>query len=244
MTKLHIGIIEDELLIAEEIYLTLQQIGYSPLRPAYNFNDGLAMIKAEQPDLLLIDISLNDTKDGIQLAAEVNNNFNIPFIFLTGNTDAETIERAKAVKPAAYLIKPFVQSDLFSSIEIAFSNFISQQTEKVPAQSVATALSDSIFIREAGIYHKIKLKDILYVESENVYLNIYTREKCHVSRMKIEDFLSDYAHGNLFRTHRSFAINLQELDTITTTHVVIAGKEVPVSRAYKDALMEKLNTLN
>ncbi len=243
MTKLRIGIIEDELLIAEEIYLTLQQIGYSPLRPAYNFNDGLAMIKSGQPDLLLIDISLNDTKDGIELAAEVNNNFNIPFIFLTGNTDAETIERAKTVKPSAYLIKPFVQSDLFSSIEITFSNFVSQQTGKAPAQSVAKALSDSLFIREAGIYHKIKLRDILYVESENVYLNIYTKEKCHVSRMKIEDFLNDYAHGNFFRIHRSYAINLHELESISIANVVVAGRQVPMNKVLKDDLMKELKTL-
>jgi len=243
VTKLRIGIIEDELLIAEEIYLTLQQIGYSPLRPAYNYNDGLKLIKTEQPDLLLIDISLNDEKDGIQLAAEVNNNFNIPFIFLTGNTDAETIERAKAVKPAAYLVKPFVQSDLFSAIEIAFSNFISHQSEKVSTQSISQALSDSLFIREASIYHKIKLNEILYVESENVYLNIYTKEKCHVARMKMEDFLSDYAHGSFFRIHRSYAINLHELESISIANVVVAGKEVPMNKVFKDDLMKVLKTL-
>ncbi len=243
MTKLRIGIIEDELLIAEEIYLTLQQIGYSPLRPAYNYNTGLEMIKTQQPDLLLVDISLNDVKDGIELAAEVSDNFNIPFIFLTGNTDAATIERAKAVKPAAYLIKPFVQSDLFSSIEIAFSNFINQQNEKKSTQSIATALSDSLFVRELGIYHKIKLKDIIYVESDNIYLYIHTKEKRHISRMKIEDFLSDYAHGNFFKIHRSFAINLHELESISTAHVIVSGKEVPMNKVFKDDLMKKLQTL-
>jgi DNA-binding LytR/AlgR family response regulator len=243
MTKLHIGIIEDELLIAEEIYLTLQQIGYTPLRPAYNFNDGLAMIKSGQPDLLLIDISLNDTKDGIELAAEVNNNFNIPFIFLTGNTDAETIERAKAVKPSAYLVKPFVHSDLFSAIEIAFSNFISHQSEKVSTKSVSQALSDSLFIREAGIYHKIKLSEILYVESDNVHLNIYVKDKRHITRMKMDDFLCDYAHSSFFRIHRSYAINLQKLESISVANVIIAGKEVPMSKVFKDDLMKVLKTL-
>jgi DNA-binding LytR/AlgR family response regulator len=99
------------------------------------------------------------------------------------------------------------------------------------------------FIREAGIYQKIKLQDILYVESDNVYLNIFTKEKCHVSRMKMEDFLSDYAHGNFFRIHRSFAINLHELESISTAHVVVAGKEVPMNKVFKDDLMKEVKML-
>jgi DNA-binding response OmpR family regulator len=72
--------------------------------------------------MLLLDINLNDTKDGIDLAEKINELFQLPFIFLTANSDSATIERAKKVKPNAYLVKPFNKDELYAAIEIVFNN--------------------------------------------------------------------------------------------------------------------------
>jgi len=78
---LKIGIIENNLLIAESIIVTLQQMGYQTTPAASNYTDAIKMIETETPDLLLVDIMLDGDKDGIDLAATVNKDYGLPFIF-------------------------------------------------------------------------------------------------------------------------------------------------------------------
>ena len=107
MSKIKIGIVEDEMLIALGISEALKELGYDVTEVANSYTEALEMIVNEKPDILLLDIQLSGHKDGIDLAWKIKNDFQIPFIFLTANADLATVERAKNVSPQAYLIKPF-----------------------------------------------------------------------------------------------------------------------------------------
>ena len=242
MEHLKIGIVEDDLLFAESIAITLQQIGYRSTQPARSYSDALKMIEAESPDLLLIDIILEGEKDGIDLAFKINEDYQLPFIFLTGNSDRATVNRAKEVKPYAYLVKPFNESDLFSSIEIAFNNYNQEMNVKQGDHSIAY-LKDVLFIKERELFHKVEMKDIHYVESDNVYLNIYTAKKHYVVRTKLEDFINGFVKGDFFRVHRSYAINVKHLETINDLSVKIAGKEIPLHKNYRQELLHLIKSV-
>ena len=86
MSKIKIGVVEDELIIADSICSTLRQLGYDTTEPATSYTEALSMIENEKPDLMLLDINLAGSKDGIQLAAEIKARYDLPFIFLTANT--------------------------------------------------------------------------------------------------------------------------------------------------------------
>lgn len=236
MAPLKIGIIEDDLLIAESIFITLQQLGYSPLRPVRTYTDALNMIRTETPDLLLLDIIIDSTQDGIDLAATVNREFGIPFIFLTANSDTGTVNRAKEVKPYAYLVKPFTENDLYSSIEIAVSNF--NNLKKVP-QEPLPKLSHTLFVKEGEVYRKIAIADILYIESDNVYLHIHTTTKGYLVREKLDDFITKLSSKDFVRVHRSYAINFNQLDAIHDLTVIVKGKEIPLGRNYRNELLNR-----
>jgi CheY-like chemotaxis protein len=117
MNKIKIGIVEDEMIIAETIALTLEKLGYAVVGKVGTYADALEMVKVHQPDLVLLDINLGSKKDGIDLATEIKDRFAIPIIFLTANADANTVNRAKDIHPIAYIVKPFSSTDLFSAIE-------------------------------------------------------------------------------------------------------------------------------
>src|SRR3569623_1271027 len=134
MSVLKIGIVEDELVIARTILNTLNEFGYSHCGPAINYTEALEMLEQERPDLLLLDIQLSGKKDGIDVAEKLNELYQIPFIFLTANSDGETIDRAKKVKPHAYIVKPFTKEELYAAIEIAFSNFAGNRDSIKPEQ--------------------------------------------------------------------------------------------------------------
>jgi DNA-binding LytR/AlgR family response regulator len=236
MGPLKIGIIEDDLLIAESIFITLQQLGYSPLRPVRTYTDALNLIRTHAPDLLLLDIIIDSDQDGIDLAATVNREFGIPFIFLTANSDAGTVNRAKEVNPYAYLVKPFTENDLYSSIEIAVSNFNKPQMVQPETPS---KLNDNLFVKEGEVYRKIAVDDILYIESDNVYLHIHTTAKSYLVREKLDDFITKLSSKHFVRVHRSYAINFNQLDTIHDLTVIVKGKKIPLSRNYRSELLQR-----
>ena len=119
MKKTKVGIVEDEMIIADTICLALQTLNYDYCKPARSFEKALQMIESEKPDIVLLDINLNAKLDGIDLGHHINANYTIPIIYLTANSDKATIERCKETLPNAFLIKPFSNEELFSAIEIA-----------------------------------------------------------------------------------------------------------------------------
>ena len=123
MSDIKIGIVADEVIIADTIATTLEEIGYNTTEPCLSYTQALTMLEEESPNLVLLDIQLAGRKSGIDVAKLINEKHNIPFIFLTSNADSKTLEEAKKVKANAFLVKPFNKADLFTSIEIALSNF-------------------------------------------------------------------------------------------------------------------------
>ncbi|MBL4604130.1 MAG: response regulator, partial [Flavobacteriaceae bacterium] len=111
--KLRIGIIEDEVLIAENITMHLEDMGHVIVGVAGSFDDAISQIKRVTPDLLLVDIRLRGERSGIKIAKELSENYKIPFLFLTSNTDRATIKQAMECFPLAYIRKPFSFEDLF-----------------------------------------------------------------------------------------------------------------------------------
>ena len=101
-------IVEDEIIVAKDIQHILKKLGYEAFDPFSNGKKALYAIEKLNPDLILLDINLKSSEmDGIQVAEQVSQNYQIPFIFLTAFSDKNTLERAKVTEPYGYIIKPF-----------------------------------------------------------------------------------------------------------------------------------------
>lgn len=239
MNALKIGIVEDELLIAESIMVALQNVGYRHTSPAQNYTAALDMIAHEKPDLLLIDIVLQNNPDGVELGRMVNEKFHLPFIFLTANSDQATVQRAKSVNPSAYLLKPFTENELYSSIEIAFSNY----QNNLLAETIQAHTDSFVFVKSGEVYEKIYLSDIVYIESDNVYLHLHTISRNYLIRKKLDEFIDQIGRSLFIRTTRSHAVNLKHLLKVSTNEVEVGNHLVPLQKNYRDLLLEKVGTL-
>ncbi|MDZ4750060.1 MAG: response regulator transcription factor [Flavobacteriales bacterium] len=122
MAKVKILVVEDEPLVATDISNQLRDVGFDVVGIASNGRMAIEMLATKNPDAALLDISLGSEPDGIEVAHEINKNYRIPFVFLTSHADRGTIERVKETRPAGYLVKPFDESDLLTSLEIAVFN--------------------------------------------------------------------------------------------------------------------------
>jgi DNA-binding NarL/FixJ family response regulator len=121
MTTKRIMVVEDDVIIASLIESRLKKIGYAVSGMYDSGEDAIAGAAEQKPDLVLMDIRLRGEIDGIDAASEINSCLGIPCIFLTSYSDRDTIERAKTIKPEGFILKPFTDDALRSTIEIAFS---------------------------------------------------------------------------------------------------------------------------
>jgi len=239
MARVKILVVEDEIVIADSICDTLEDLGYAPMEVAINYTEALAALEEELPDLAMLDIQLAGSKDGIDLAWKIKEDYNIPFIFLTSNADKGTIDRAKLLSPPAYLVKPFNKDDLYTSIELALFNFSNKEEQEEENQK-PTIIKDAIFVKDKHLFHKVRFDDILYAKSEHVYVELYTKSgKKHLIRTTMNAF-SEGLPENFFRTHRSYTVNLNHLDTINSANVFINGTEIPIGKNYRDELMQRI----
>jgi DNA-binding NarL/FixJ family response regulator len=135
MSELRVLIVEDEPIIAEHISVYLNNNDFVVSGIAYDDEEAKKQLKNNTPDAVLLDINLDSAEDGIAIARYINVNYRIPFLFLTSYADKETLERAKAVEPSGYIVKPFNEKTLLASLEIAISNFATKSNQQIPKLS-------------------------------------------------------------------------------------------------------------
>ena len=123
MQKYKIIIVEDDEITSLNLNMSLQKQGYSVVAICDNIEQAKQKVSTNNPDLIIIDISLQDTSDGIELAKDIKDNYNIPFIFLTSYSDDDIISQAKLTEPYGYIVKPFDPASLHATIQMALFKF-------------------------------------------------------------------------------------------------------------------------
>ena len=119
MNNERILIVEDEKIIAIDLQRRLERFGYSVVGMAGEGEAAVSLALELSPDIILMDIMLAGKMDGIEAAKAIKAAKDIPFIFLTAYTDEKTLERAKEVEPYGYILKPFKERELYTTIDIA-----------------------------------------------------------------------------------------------------------------------------
>jgi DNA-binding LytR/AlgR family response regulator len=230
MPSIKIGIVEDEGITSEVIKLSLQKLKYNIATPAFTFNQALLMFENEKPDLVLIDIKLGEKKDGIELAEILKEKYHIPFIFITANSDSATLERAKKVNPLAFLVKPFSQVDLHTTIEIAFNNYQSNKIEN-------KMKSNFVMMKIGRSFEKINTKEILFLENENHYFNMhFTKGENKMVRASSVEMMELLPTENFIQISRTYIINSIHINKINNDVIEIGKKKL----VYKSALKENI----
>ncbi len=119
MTKAHVLIVEDNQTLAEGIQLVLEAAGYQTEAGIYSGMDALQRLEVDQPDLILMDLSLDGDLDGVETANAIKQRYDIPVVFLTAHGDQKTWQRARETNPHGFLMKPFNKIDLEHVVELA-----------------------------------------------------------------------------------------------------------------------------
>ncbi len=112
-------VVEDAIMVALHIRKSLESAGYEVMSCLKSGEEAVLYTAQHIPDLILMDIMLDGEMDGIEAATQISNKINIPIIYLTALTDKATIDRAKVTAPYGYIMKPFNEKELHTTIEMA-----------------------------------------------------------------------------------------------------------------------------
>jgi two-component system, response regulator PdtaR len=242
-------LIEDEFILATELSDTLESEGYEIATIADNGQEALAVFKKDNIDLVLCDINIKGDWDGIETVEKMINIRPVPIIYLTALTDTDTLERAKKTFPAAYIPKPYHVTNLRMAIEMAINNFALKvqpqglQVVKDHKKSENTSkeqilqVNDDIFIKQNYQFVKFPLKEILYLEADNIHTTIVTSTKKYVLRLSLSAVLERLSLDALIRVHRSFAVNIHKIDSFNEHEIAAGPHLIPLSRSFKEDFM-------
>lgn len=130
MENKNIIIVEDDEITALNLKLSLQKHGYTIVAVCDNSQQAKNKISAYNPDIIIIDISLQESSDGIELGHVVRRKYNLPFIYLTSYSDDDIISLAKETEPYGYIVKPFDPNSLHATIQMALFKYEMENERK------------------------------------------------------------------------------------------------------------------
>lgn len=250
-------VVEDEFLIAGEIIRALKRLGHSPIEPSVaTSDDALAALVDNPVELVLMDINIAGDCDGIATALVVRRQYQIPVVFLSARSDPATLNRAKVAQPAGYLVKPFTDDSLRAVLTIALHNTYdvpptrtSRQTlpaDELNAEEVAfpdRSFTTYLFVRDGNSgFKRIEVSDILYFEAMQNYVNMQTKDKKYVFDSTLKE-LEKKLPSCFCKTHRSYIVNLDRVESFEEGCVSAGGTYVPVSRTFKEDLKTRIHLL-
>lgn len=243
LTPLSVLVVEDEMIIAAKISMHLEQLGYDVAGILPRGEEAVLHCRKSPPDILLLDVNLKGNIDGVETAMLLEKEgIYLPIIYLTANSDPATFERAKQTRPHAFIGKPYKKIDLHRAISLA------AQLTLAPASAPQNGgppeepllLSDRIFVRHKDQMVKLFLKDILYVEAERAYCHIKTAATDYMLSISMGKLAEQLHAADFLRVHRSFLVNLRQIDAVADGHLVIGKRAIPVSKDRREELLQKV----
>lgn len=254
MANTNVFIVEDENIVAKDIEQSLKKLGYNVVGIASSGEKVKELLeKGVQPDIFLMDIMIKGNMNGIEVAEFVKENYQLPVIFLTAYADENTLSKAKITEPYGYILKPFKEIDLHTTIEMAL--YKHQKTAEMRKElDVYSSLAsesqngkDYVFVKNKSRLIKISVEDLYYVEALKDYVNFHSRHGKYTIHSTMKEVESKLPKKYFGRVHRSFIVNLDKILSIEHVNgrlqVEDVEKSIPIGGSYKDDLLAKFNLL-
>jgi len=251
MSKNNILVVEDESIVSKDIQQSLKKLGYNIVGAASTGEKAIEIANETKPDLVLMDIMLKGEMSGIETAEKIKETLSIPVIYLTAYADENTLAKAKVTEPYGYIIKPFKEIDLHTSIEMALYKHGKEQ-EIVKERDFLYSLVENkegddsvIFVKSNSRLIKVKSIDILFVEALKDYVVINLGDVRYTIHSTMKDIEKKLPSHDFIRVHRSYIVRLDKINAIEQTNIVMEGgkKLIPIGGSYKDDLFNKIKTI-
>ncbi len=229
-------IVDDEPMAREILESHLQKIEtIEVVALCKNAIEAFNVISSQPIDLVFLDINMPEIS-GLSFAKSINNSVKVIFTtayreYAVDGFDLQAVD---------YLLKPISFGRLMQSINKYLSE--NQQVNFDEPAHIEPEKSESIFVRSDRKMIKINFPEILYIESLADYIKIHLVDKTVVTRETISSIEAKLSQQDFLRVHRSFIVAVNAINSFTSEIIEIGKKQIPVSRSYKDVVLQKLQS--
>lgn len=251
MSKVNVLVVEDESIVSKDIQHSLKKLGFNVVGASSTGEKAIELAMSEKPDIVLMDIMLKGDMNGIEAARVIRENLSIPVIFLTAYADEATLSKAKITEPYGYILKPFKEIDLYTTIEMAIYKHGREQ-EVVKERDLLFQIvenkeggNDFIFVKSNSKLVKLKNEDIYYIEALKDYVVIHTLDARYTIHSTMKDIDTKMHSDEFIRVHRSFIVRLDKIATIEYPNLTLENmdKLIPIGGSYRDDLTNRIKTV-
>ncbi len=249
MAQTNVLVVEDESIVSKDIQQSLKKLGYNVVGAASTGEQAVKLAIETTPDIILMDIMLKGEMTGIEAATQVRAETNIPVIFLTAYADESTLSKAKVTQPYGYIIKPFKEIDIHTSIEMALYKH-KKEAEVLKERDLLFNLvegqgasKDQLFVKSNSRLVKLRTSDIYYIEALKDYVVINTLNTRYTIHSTMKDIEAKLPETDFIRVHRSFIVRIDKITAIEQPNLILENdkKIIPIGGSYKDDLAKRLN---
>lgn len=248
MAKTNVLVVEDESIVSKDIQHSLKKLGYNVVGSSATGEKAIDLALELKPDIVLMDIMLKGELTGIEAAEQIKAKLNIPVVYLTAYADEATLEKAKVTEPYGYIIKPFKEIDIHTSIEMAIYKH-SKEREVQKERDLLYSLVENkdskgfIFVKSNSRLVKLKTTDIYFVEALKDYVVINALNSRYTIHSTMKDIEKKLPSDEFIRVHRSFIVGINKIAAIEQPNLILENdkKVIPIGGSYKDELSKRIN---
>jgi DNA-binding LytR/AlgR family response regulator len=224
MIKHKILIIEDDAFISEQLAMIITELGYDVTDITDDAKSAITSLMSNPPDMAIVDIKMHGELQGFKVAEFINSDVKIPFIFLTSFSDESIVNEAATHLPSAYLLKPFSKKEIFSTLKVVLRR--------------KDLTIDKALIKSGYGTKYISPNDILYLKSDDKYVEVHTKKETIIYRGKLTELIEELHFERIVQVHRSYAVNLSEVTEFMPTCLIIADEAIPTSKKFDEIVKE------
>ena len=239
--KIRILIVEDDELIRALLDVIIADLGHTIVASVDNAVDALVAYSVHNPHVVISDIEIKGNIDGIELAKKLLQIRKCQILFLTGNTNAETFNRAKKLAPLAFISKPIVRVELERSIDLA----VEHSNETIGFVTESMPVEGCLYTRIGNKLKKIAIADIEYIEVDGKYSSISVAQRMVNCKISLKELQAKLPQKDFLQVNRSSVINLNCIEDIDMARQMIKmpSAEISIGRNFKESLLNRLNLI-
>jgi DNA-binding LytR/AlgR family response regulator len=241
MAKIRVLIIEDDELVRVLLDVIITDLGHHIVASVDNAVDALVAYSVHQPHVVISDIEIKGNIDGIELAKKLLQIRKCQLLFLTGNSNSDTFNKAKKLAPLAFITKPIVRLELERSIDLA----VEHSSETIGFVTQSMPVDGCLYTRVGNKLKKIAISEIEYIEVDGKYSSISVAKRLVYCKISLKELQAKLPQRDFVQVNRSSVINLNCIEDIDMARQMIKmpSAEISIGRNFKESLLNRLNLI-
>ena len=242
-------VVEDDPLVSLDLTDRLERLGFTDIVCYDTGEEAIANFSKDAPSVAIMDIALAGDLDGVETAARLREQIDIPVIFLTSNVDEKNFQRALTVQPAAFLHKPFIDIQVSQNIKVALLHKTGEHRDRTESNKATVLVPDGLFVlKKEGRFDKIAFDSVRYLKAGRSYCEIHVVGSdpvvvTHSMKTVFKIIRQSPVGDNFVKIHRSYVVNTAFIDGFEPNFLHLGKESLPVSNAYLPSLKKRFFTI-